>query len=120
MKASEVQLWKPFVNNSGHLSIAYKKSKKPSFIFHHIHNITTSKEIIQEIFVSKLTDEYRGYNHSIYDGNDWKKNYGVINSHSLGSETLKLIPFIEGHFNLLNYPLTPEECYITNRHILLL
>lgn len=88
------------------------KSNKPSFIFHY--------NINNEIFVSKLTDENRGYNHSVYDSKDWKKNYGVINSHCLGSETLLLLPFIEGHFKLLNYPLTPEECYITNRHILLL
>lgn len=35
MKASEVQLWKPFVNNSGHLSIAYKKSNSRLFIINY-------------------------------------------------------------------------------------
>lgn len=54
-----------------------RKHDKDAFM---IHSLNT----IGELFVSKLTDKYRGHAHFVKDENSWKNDYGYINSHCLG------------------------------------
>lgn len=67
--------------------ICYKKDI-PAFMF---HTITVDSELL----VTKLTDKFRGTVHTTFDTNEWKSQYGIINSHSVGVKTINLYNFIE-------------------------
>lgn len=92
-----------------------RTNNKPAFMY---HNSQVDMRGNVQLLVSKLTDEYRGYNHYVLDANSFKIGYGLIWSHSVGPETVDLYNFVTGFIRLDTNIVTVN--HVLNRRLLLL
>lgn len=88
----------------------------PAFIYHY-NQLDSNGNIC--LLVSKLTDKYREYKHSIFDENDWKTQYGVVNSHCVGKATINLFDFVDSIKSSTEIVVNQVKVY-SNRNLLLL